>query len=85
MEIDYHVHAPDEASGQSIAKVAASAGFNAEVVFNSDSGKFTVWCTKTMIATHEAISEVESQLDQIARPFEGYIDGWGTFGNAPSA
>lgn len=85
MEFHFYVRAQDGDTGQSIARLAASMGFKAEVSFDSLFGLFYVVCKMSMIASPEAIIEIEGKLDAIARPFEGYIDGWGTFGNAPSA
>lgn len=84
MVIDYHISVPDATSGRQIAERAASLGFDAEVVLDSETGEFTVWCTRRMIATYDAITEDERRLDEIAQPYGGYLDGWGTFGNAES-
>lgn len=85
MEIDFHVRAPSEHAGQAIARIAADMGYQTKVVRDSAPNRFTVWCTRRMIASHEAISAVERQLDEAARPFGGYIDGWGTFGNVEAS
>lgn len=34
-----------------------------------------------MLATYEAVIAIQSELAEIANPFGGIPDGWGTFGN----
>jgi hypothetical protein len=37
-----------------------------------------------MVPEYNALLTVQRELDDIAQPFGGWSDGWGTFGNAPS-
>lgn len=85
MKIDFFVAVPDEASGQSVAAAARALGFATSVEQDSDSGVWTCYCTITIVPSFEAVRAIEVQLDEIGRKVGGYADGFGSFGNAPSA
>ncbi len=79
MVLDFQLDVPSEKAGSIIAEKARPLGFIVKVY--EDEGAWTVECSRTMVATHAAITRIEEQLDEIARPHGGYSDGWGTFGN----
>jgi len=81
MVIDFSVAVPDEISGNHVASAARSAGYDSHVLQDKDSGEWTCYCTKSMIATYESVVSIQEELNEISRPFAGYTDGWGTFGN----
>jgi hypothetical protein len=81
MAIDFMVAVPNELAGREIVVQVASAGFTAYVAQDDESGKWTCYCTKTMLATYDGIVSAQSELDLLAQPFGGYSDGWGTWGN----
>jgi drug/metabolite transporter (DMT)-like permease len=80
MAIDYHVAAPNRAAAEAIAKKARTIGYASKVV-DDDGGAYTVWCTREMLATYDGVLACQSELDGMARPLGGRIDGWGTSGN----
>jgi len=81
MKIDFHVAVPDEIAGAVVASRVLELGFDAEVVKDDRPGAWTVWCSRTMVPSHAAITAIERELDEISRPHGGHADGWGTFGN----
>lgn len=85
MDVDFHVAVPDRGAGAQVAIIAEKLGFQAEVIKDEESGEWVCSCTKRIVATHEAVTTIEQQMDLISRPFGGYADGWGTFGNADDA
>ena len=82
MEIDFFVAAPNELAAEEIADAAEQADFDTEIHQDDESGAWTVICTAEMLATYETILAAQKRLDQLAVPYEGFADGWGTFGNA---
>ncbi len=80
MEIDVTVVVPDESSGRAIALLAAERGYTTSVD-RDDDGSWTCTCTRSMIATYDAVIAAQRELDELARPNGGRTDGWGTFGN----
>jgi hypothetical protein len=82
LEMDFFVAVPDEASGQTVAKRADMLGFRTSVEQDDDSGEWTCYCTKILIASYEAVREIERQLDAIGRAVGGHADGFGSFGTA---
>ena len=82
MEIDFTVDVPDQTAGQAIAEAAQKLGYKTAVARDDESGEWTCYCTRTMIAGYEALVEAQSDLNRLSQPFGGFCDGWGTFGNA---
>jgi hypothetical protein len=82
MDIDFAVAAPDEDSSNAIAQAARVQGYRTDV-HRGDDGKWSCYCTRTMIATYDEVVRVQAELDALSRPLGGHADGWGTFGNGP--
>ena len=80
MDIDFAVAAPDEGSAKTIARAAQAEGYRTDVHRHRD-GAWSCYCTRTMVATYEAVIRVQAELDVLSRPYGGYADGWGTQGN----
>jgi len=81
MEIDFVVAVPSESAGKAVARSAGTAGYLTEVAADED-GEWIVYCTRTMIASYEAIVKAQEDLGQLAAPLGGEPDGWETAGNA---
>jgi regulator of RNase E activity RraB len=79
--IDFSIAVADEATGVRVASAARSAGYESKVWKDDESGNWTCYCTKTMLATYDAVVAAQDELDEIAGPFGGRTDGWGTCGN----
>jgi hypothetical protein len=43
---------------------------------------WTCYCTKIMLLRYHSIVQVQRELDALAQPLGGTVDGWGTSGNA---
>ena len=88
MEVDFQVAAADEESATKIAEAASKLGYRTAIYFDDeedfDEGDdlWTTECTKEMVVTYEELLKTQTELDELAKPLGGYIDGWGTFGNA---
>ena len=83
MDIDFMIACADVAAAETIAEVAASRGYQIEIAVDEEDHSVTCYCMKHMLLDYDALIAVQSELDSVARPHNGYIDGWGTFGNAP--
>ena len=82
LSMDFFVAVPDETSGQIVASRARVLGFETSVEQDSETGAWTCYCTKVLVPTYESVVAIESQLDSLASNVGGYVDGFGTFGNA---
>lgn len=85
LEMDFFVAVPSEDAGRRMADRVAGLGFDASVERDPEDGDWTCYCTKVLVPTYEAVVAIESQLDTLARHVGGYVDGFGTFGNAALA
>jgi hypothetical protein len=77
LKIDFHVFAPSEQTGQAIAIEAEALGFKTKLVEDDSPDSWTVWCTREIVPSEPLITKIEADLDAVARPHGGYIDGWG--------
>ncbi len=83
MEIDFAIAVPDEFAANAIREVADANGYNSRVFYDDESGTWSVYCTKSIVPTYQNVRWAQVELDELSRPFDGYSDGWGTFGNVP--
>jgi regulator of RNase E activity RraB len=89
MVVDFMVVATSESAANSIGNVARALGYETKVVRDTDLDEnpedtWTVYCTKTMLLTYESVIAAQDELDAACAPYDGYSDGWGTFGNTQS-
>lgn len=83
LEMDFFVVALSEATGMAIAVVAEKLGFRTKVEsYKNKKGLWTCYCTKVIVPSFETVIAIEHELDELAELYGGYIDGFGTFGNA---
>jgi hypothetical protein len=87
MDIDFAVAVPGESSGKAVAEAARAAGYAAKVACDGsgedeDSQRWTCYCTRRMVPSREALRAAEAELERVSAPHGGYLDGWGSFGNA---
>lgn len=82
LKMDFFVAVPHESGGCIVASRATDLGFETTVEQDAETGDWTCYCTKVLVPTYDAVTTIESQLDAIAREIGGYVDGFGTFGNA---
>ena len=81
MVIDFSVVAPDERSARAIAALVVSQGFDPSITDDGGSGRWSVYCSKSMLATHAGVVAEQATLNALAAPQGGHCDGWATFGN----
>ena len=83
MLVNFQVAVPSEEAANRFAKVVLKLGYRVESYASPEcSLPWTCECSSRMIATHDAIIAIQKELARLAVPFEGYPDGWGSFGNA---
>lgn len=88
MDVDIHIAVPDEEAAIEIANLAGTLGYRTEIYFDDDvedvenvAEPWTCQCSRVMIVNLESITETQTELNRIAEPRGGYVDGWGTYGN----
>jgi hypothetical protein len=82
LEMDFFVAVPDERTGRIAAARANGLGFGTSVEQDEETGGWTCYCSKVLVPTYEVVVAIELQLESIGRDIGGYVDGFGTFGNA---
>lgn len=82
MLVDFHIAAPDRESARAIMSAAQGLGYAATASQDEGEAEWTTTCSIEMILSYEAVLARQLELDTLAKPHGGYIDGWGTFGNA---
>lgn len=82
MDIDFMIACTDISSATQIAPHAEQLGYTTEINVDEEDQSVTCYCMKRMLLHYDALIAAQSELDSIARARGGYIDGWGTLGNA---
>ena len=82
MFVDFQVAVPDEESAKGLAEVAADLGYRVKI-YDSAECKLPWTCERStrMLATYQAVIAMQEELSEISKPFGGFPDGWGSFGN----
>ena len=84
MKIEFFLALPDEEAGKRIIDQIESEGFSVSLESDSETGKWTCYCSKDLVPAYSAIIEIESRLDEIAKGAGGFADGFGSYGNSMS-
>jgi hypothetical protein len=82
MKIDFFVAVPSEEQGKQVSLKARDLGFQTSVEKDEKTLAWTCYCTKTLIPQYSEVIKIENQLNSISRPYGGYSDGFGSYGNA---
>ena len=81
MDIDFFVAVPSKVSGEKVALKVQSLGFQASVEQDEETREWTCYCTKRIVPDYHEIVSIENDLMSISKPFGGYSDGFGSYGN----
>jgi Regulator of ribonuclease activity B len=84
MTIDFSIDVPNESAARAVAALVSTHGFDPSISDNEGRGWWSVYCSKTMLATYDSVVSVQGQLNELAKPQGGICDGWETFGNSQS-
>ena len=82
MDLDFFISVTNEESGKLISRDVMGLDYRVSLEMDSEMNEWTCYCAKTMIPKYEDIIRIEEELDEIAKRHGGYIDGFGSFGNA---
>jgi hypothetical protein len=81
--IDFEYPFPSEEAARGFFAAVEKTVVEANI-FRPTSRDATEWdvrCRVRMVPTHSAIAETERRFTDIAAPFAGYPDGWGSMSN----
>jgi hypothetical protein len=82
MVIDFFIAVPSEQAGLAVAEAAEEHGYMVAVEYDDEDREWTCYCSCEMVPTLPGLIAAQSKLQEIAIPYGGYTDGWGTSGNA---
>jgi hypothetical protein len=82
MTIDFAIAAPDEQSARAIAAAVDTRGFDPSIYEDPDTGRWSVFCAKSLVPSHAAVVAEQRLLTELAGEHGGRCDGWSTFGNS---
>ncbi|HTC14899.1 MAG TPA: ribonuclease E inhibitor RraB [Steroidobacteraceae bacterium] len=85
MVIDYSVRVADEHSARRVAQVVEAKGFDPSISQDDGRDSWSVYCSKSMLATYDGVVSVQAELNALLKPYGGHCDGWASFGNAHQA
>ena len=65
MEIDFFVAVPDQATGEAVGDLATAAGYSVSLGKDEESGDWTAYCAKVMMATYDSALHAQQELDKL--------------------
>lgn len=84
MKVDFMIACPDVIAAGRIAELVDEMGYATAIKVYDEDRSVTCYCTKDMMLLYEDLISSQEDLDAVARQHDGFIDGWGTFGNVSS-
>lgn len=81
MDVDFFVAIPTRNDGERFATQIRELGFKTSVEQDEETGNWTCYCSKQIIPKYDVVISIECQLMDLAKHFEGYVDGFGSYGN----
>ncbi|WP_425616273.1 ribonuclease E inhibitor RraB [Anatilimnocola sp. NA78] len=89
MQVDFPVVFDSLEATPEFVEAARSRGYDVEIGELDDEAdegeKIDVFCVKTMLLTYDAVIACQNELNELSKPYGGFCDGWGTFGNVEGA
>ena len=85
MKVDFQIDCPDLATAREIAARVPRDQFAVDVYSFEDSEGATCECSRDMLLEHSELLRIQHELTEIAKPFGGHCEAWGTFGNTQNA
>jgi hypothetical protein len=82
MKIDFFIEVADGVIGAKVSSDPALADFSVLVERDDETGRWTCYCTKTLIPDYRAIVDIEAVLTAVAKRHSAGYEGFGSFGNA---
>jgi hypothetical protein len=82
MTIDFQIDCPNLSSARAIAAKLPDTEFAIAIYQNPEDGAATCQCSREMLLVHSELIRIQRELTEIAKPFGGWCEAWGTFGNS---
>jgi hypothetical protein len=81
MCIEFSVDVPDIERARSLSERIAAKGYGPRIFIDDEDGSISIYCARTMLATHEGVIAAQAELNVLCVPFAAVCDGWITAGN----
>lgn len=81
MRIEFSIDVPNLEGARSLAERIAALGYAPNIFVNDEDGSISIYCARTMLATHEGVVAAQAELNVLCMPFAAICDGWITAGN----
>lgn len=75
--VDFVVAVPDQKSGEAVLEILRTDEYNCELEQDDETKEWTCYCYIKMLLNYEDIIDVQKRLDELSKPHDGFIDGWG--------
>jgi hypothetical protein len=81
MRIEFSIDVPDIERARSLSERIAAHGYEPDIFVNDEDGAVSIYCARTMLATHEGVVAAQAELNVLCVSFAAVCDGWITAGN----
>lgn len=77
-EIEFYVYFPTEQAAQTASPEITKKGFRVHILADPSGNRWLCLSLKEFIPELEAIKIIQKKFDDLAKPYGGKCDGWGT-------
>lgn len=81
MLFDFFVSIAKKENAQKISEKVTKLGFSTKIIYSEEFDDWTCECSKVIIPDLDTVFRIEQELNHIAKEFDGFIDGFGSYGN----
>ena len=81
MRIEFSIDVPDVERARSLLERIAAHGCEPDICVSDEDGSVSIYCARTMLATHESVVAAQAELNVLCVSFAAVCDGWITSGN----
>ncbi len=85
--VEFFITIPNESKGKELLKILEENNFKDCRLYHNVPDEhydfedsWDIIYTKKFVITYDEIVNIQNKLDELSKPFDSHIDGWGTFG-----
>lgn len=78
-EVDFYIAVPNQTNGEALQKALEKENMQNSLEYDSETDEWTCYYVKKMYLRYEDIISIQTKINEIGKPYNAYVDGWGTF------
>lgn len=78
-EVDFFIAVSNQADGEAFQKALEREGMQNSLEYDRENNEWTCYYSKKMYLRYEDIINIQTKINELGKPYNAYVDGWGTF------